>query len=153
MIELLVNRGLNRYFTLPGMSEKAEFAERLRAALLAAGYEPRPSVVEQNFNLRYWGRPVTFQAVRRWLRGESIPEQDKLTVLADWLGVEPAALRYGAPATGRQAFPELDGGKLGDDDRLLVRAVLSLSPARKKVLREIVQVFVEAERVTGKKER
>ena len=82
-----------------GMNEKTMFAERLIAALKAAGYEARPSVLEREFNLRYWGKPITFQAVRRWLRGDSIPSQDKLQVLARWLLVDPHYLRYGGSST------------------------------------------------------
>jgi transcriptional regulator with XRE-family HTH domain len=52
-------------------------------------------VLEREFNTRYWGRSVTLQAVRRWLRGEAIPSQEKLQVLADWLKVEPHYLRFG----------------------------------------------------------
>ena len=59
------------------MDEKAEFAQRLRAAMQFAGYEARPAVLEKQFNTRYWGRSVTFQAVSRWLRGEAMPAQDK----------------------------------------------------------------------------
>jgi hypothetical protein len=46
------------------MDEKPEFAERLKAAMAAAGHEPRPAVLEKQFNSRYPGRSVTFQAVR-----------------------------------------------------------------------------------------
>lgn len=80
------------------MTEKLEFAERLRNAMLAAGYEARPSVLEKGFNSRYWGRSVTFQAASRWLRGEAIPSQEKLQVLAEWLKIEPHALRFGEQA-------------------------------------------------------
>src|ERR1044071_8931285 len=78
------------------MSEKQEFSERLIRAMRAAGYEPRPAVLEKQFNSRYWGRSVTFQGVRRWLLGQSIPSQEKLEVLAEWLKIEPQELRYGA---------------------------------------------------------
>jgi transcriptional regulator with XRE-family HTH domain len=71
------------------MNAKSEFAERLKNAMREAGYAPRPSVLEKEFNTRYWGRAVTFQAVSRWLKGLSIPEQDKLQVLADWLKIKP----------------------------------------------------------------
>ena len=65
------------------MDEKAEFAERLREAMTRAGYELRPVVLEREFNMRYWGRSITLQAARRWLRGEAIPAQDKMQVLAE----------------------------------------------------------------------
>ena len=77
------------------MDQKLEFAERLQAAMQAAGLEPRPAVLLHLFNAHYWGRSVTFQAVSRWLRGESIPGQDKLIVLAEILKVEPEVLRFG----------------------------------------------------------
>jgi transcriptional regulator with XRE-family HTH domain len=67
------------------MDEKLEFANRLANAMLNAGYEARASVLEPQFNTRYWGKPVTYQAVTRWLKGEAIPSQDKLQVLAEWL--------------------------------------------------------------------
>ena len=51
------------------MDQKLEFAERLQAAMRAAGLEPRPAVLLNLFNTNYWGRSVTFQAVSRWLRG------------------------------------------------------------------------------------
>jgi len=46
-----------------GNSLKAEFAQRLRAAMVAAGYEAKPSVLEREFNQRYWGRAVTHLAI------------------------------------------------------------------------------------------
>ena len=51
------------------MDQKLEFAERLRAAMLAAGLEVRPGVLLNLFNTHYWGQSVSFQAVSRWLRG------------------------------------------------------------------------------------
>jgi transcriptional regulator with XRE-family HTH domain len=77
------------------MDEKAEFSARLKRAMTDAGYPVRPIVLEREFNLRYWGRPISVQAVCRWLKGEAIPSQDKLQVLADWLKVEPHVLRFG----------------------------------------------------------
>ena len=47
------------------------------------------------FNARYPGRSVSFQSTSRWLGGRSIPEQDKLQVLAELFGVEPHHLRFG----------------------------------------------------------
>ena len=77
------------------MDNKLEFAQLLRQAMVAAGLDPRPGVLLNLFNTHYWGRSVTFQAVSRWLRGEAIPAQDKLVVLANVLKIEPEVLRYG----------------------------------------------------------
>ena len=63
--------------------------------MLAAGLEARLGVLLNLFNTHYWGHSVTFQAVSRWLRGESIPAQDKLVTLAEVLKIEPEVLRFG----------------------------------------------------------
>lgn len=127
------------------MDEKKDFARRLRAAMIAAGYEPRPSVLEKHFNARYWGRSISYQATRRWLLGLSVPTQEKLQVLADWLRVEPQALRYGTHTTsGRSAGRENATGpgwaSITAADRDFINAYLSLP----EPLREHLRAFVKA---------
>ena len=134
------------------MNEKIMFAERLKAALEAAGYEVRPSVLEREFNLRYWGKPITFQAVRRWLRGDSIPSQDKLQVLARWLVVDPHHLRYGS------SLYSVSETKAGWDidpsyDELKVLALYrGLPAAQRNVVREVIETFVKAHPPTDNQE-
>jgi transcriptional regulator with XRE-family HTH domain len=125
-------------------NEKLEFAERLRKAMLDAGYEPRPVVLEKGFNTRYWGRSVTVQAVTRWLRGEAIPSQEKLQVLAEWLKVEPHALRYGEEAAlsiraKRKQWDEA----LDYREREVIEQYLSLPAPQRKVVREVISVFAQ----------
>lgn len=126
------------------MNEKAEFAQRLRTAIIAAGYEARPAVLEKNFNARYWGRSVTFQAVSRWLRGEAIPSQEKLQVLADWLKVEPHVLRYGAQAIDaiRAKQKQWDEG-IGFQEREVFEAFLTLPAPQRKIVREVILAFAQ----------
>lgn len=127
------------------MNEKSMFALRLKAALTAAGYEPRPSVLEREFNLRYWGAPITFQAVRRWLRGDSIPSQDKLQVLARWLGIEPQVLRYGEQAS--QVRAPMQATRVvpvnGEEDEVL-RIYRDLPEEQRQVLRQVILAFARA---------
>ncbi|WFF42094.1 transcriptional regulator [Salinicola endophyticus] len=127
------------------MDEKTLFAERLKEALIAAGYEPRPSVLEREFNLRYWGSPMTFQGVRRWLRGESIPAQNKLQVLAGWLGVEPHYLRYGARAA---CSPELSQATwmiaVGGEEDEVLRVYRGLPDEQRQLLRQVILTFARA---------
>ena len=127
------------------MNEKEEFAQRLRDAMTRAGYPLRPVVLEREFNTRYWGRSVTLQGVRRWLRGEAIPSQDKLQVLADWLGVEPEVLRFGVEV--RQSVQERrqrwDEG-LGYAERETFEAFLSLPAPQRKLVREVILTFARA---------
>ncbi|PPD50972.1 MAG: transcriptional regulator [Methylobacter sp.] len=127
------------------MDEKTEFSQRLRKAMLAAGYEARPGVLEKGFNSRYWGRSVTFQAVSRWLRGEAIPSQDKLQVLSEWLSVEPHALRFGEQAaesirSKRQQWDEA----LDYQERETIERYLSLPVPQRKVIREVIDAFATA---------
>lgn len=132
------------------MDEKKKFAERLREAMIAAGYEPRPSVLEKQFNARYWGRSVTLQATRRWLVGLSIPEQDKLQVLAEWLGIEPHVLRFGVRNPSEQlSEPRLHwAAGMRPQDREAIDLFLALSPDHRKVVRDIIHAL-KGERGTG----
>ena len=126
------------------MNEKIMFAERLKAALEAAGYEARPSVLEREFNLRYWGKPITFRAVRRWLRGDSIPSQDKLQVLARWLFVDPHHLRYGASTAHTVSEPSASWDvSPTSEERQLLALYRELPAAQRKVVREIIETFAK----------
>ncbi len=127
------------------MNEKLEFAERLRSAMLAAGYEARPSVLEKGFNSRYWGRSVTFQAASRWLRGEAIPSQEKLQVLAEWLKIEPHALRFGEQAAESIRAKRQQWDKALDyQERETIEQYLGLPIAQRKVVREVIAAFAKA---------
>jgi transcriptional regulator with XRE-family HTH domain len=126
------------------MNEKLEFAERLRNAMLAAGYEARPAVLEKGFNSRYWGRSVTFQAVSRWLRGEAIPSQEKLQVLAEWLKIEPHALRYGEEAAlSIRAKRKQWDDALDYQEREAIEQYLSLPAPQRKIVREVISAFAQ----------
>ncbi len=125
-------------------NEKLEFAERLRNAMLASGYEARPTVLEKGFNTRYWGRSVTVQAVTRWLRGEAIPSQEKLQVLAEWLKIEPHALRFGEQAAEsirakRRQWDEA----LDYRERETIERYLSLPAPQRRIVREVIEVFAK----------
>lgn len=124
-------------------SEK--FAKRLRAAMQAAGYEPKPAVLEREFNQRYWGKPMTLHGVRRWLLGESLPRQDKVLVLAEWLRVPPQQLRYGVEVEKRiqQQRARWDEG-IGYQEREIFEAFLALPAPQRKIVREVIQTFTKA---------
>ncbi len=127
------------------MNEKAEFAARLRQAMTQSGYPLRPVVLEREFNTRYWGQSVTMQAVRRWLRGEAIPSQDKLQVLADWLRVEPQVLRFGdAVRKSVQDQKQRWSEGVGFQERESFEAFLALPAAQRKIVREVILAFSKA---------
>lgn len=123
---------------------KAEFSRRLAAAMQAAGHEAKPSVLEREFNQRYWGKPVTLQGVRRWLRGEVIPPIDKVGVLADWLNVRPEELGFGSlTAKLAERRKRWDDG-IGYQEREIIEAFLRLPVPQRKILREVIEAFVKA---------
>ena len=127
------------------MDEKTKFAERLAEAMRCAGYEARASVLEREFNTRYWGRAVSYQAVSRWLKGEAVPAQDKLEVLAEWLKIEPQALRFGEHLVQaiRSKKNQWDDA-IGYQEREVFEAFLSLPVPQRKVLREVILTFAKA---------
>lgn len=80
-------------------TERSAFSTRLQQALRNANHAANhPTYLSREFNFRFSGSPVTVHAARKWLVGESIPTQDKLRALADWLGVTAEWLRFGGPA-------------------------------------------------------
>ena len=78
---------------------KREFAKRLKAAMESAGYPARPAVLEREFNLRYWGKPMSLHGVRRWLEAETLPGLAKVNVLCEWLRCSPQDLGFGPTAS------------------------------------------------------
>jgi len=122
-----------------------KFAKRLREAMQAAGYEARPSVLEREFNLRYWGKPMTLHGVRRWLLGESLPKQEKLLLLAEWLNIPPQELRFGLEVEKRvqQQRARWDEG-IGYQEREIFEAFLRLPVPQRKVVREVILAFAQA---------
>lgn len=121
------------------VKEAQAFSERLRKALARAGVRPSPTGVAHEFNLRYYGPAITPHAARNWLVGVSIPQQDKLRALADWLEVEPDELRFGRGSqarTAREAGP-LES-RLRHVDREMVERYLALPADVQKTVREVV---------------
>jgi transcriptional regulator with XRE-family HTH domain len=122
-------------------SEKNEFSARLKKALKEAGYSARPVVLEREFNLRYQGRPVSVQAVARWLKGEAIPTQDKLQLIAEWLRMEPQTLRFGDDPLKKKRWEEAVSGP----EREVLETFLTLSAEHKKVARAVIHALARSE--------
>lgn len=122
--------------------ERHQFSCRLAEAMRASGYEARPAVLFRLFNARYQGRSVTFQSASRWLGGRSIPEQDKLQVLAELFGVAPHLLRYGGGrriGEPRQPWPP----QAGAHERKVIEAYLALPLRQRELVGELVQALAK----------
>jgi transcriptional regulator with XRE-family HTH domain len=128
---------------------KKMFADRLRAAMQAAGYEAKPAVLEREFNTRFWGKPMTLHGVRRWLRGETLPTHEKLLVLAEWLAVPPQQLNYGDEIARKvaQQRSRWDSG-VGYQDRDIFEAFLKLPVPQRKLIREVILTFAKVHGTT-----
>ena len=120
---------------------RQEFAKRLAEAMQAQGYKPRPGVLLKLFNSHYNGRSVAFSTASKWLRGEMLPEQDKLEVLASLLDVEPQVLRFGSPP-GRLADSRLDWKAMSPEDAATCLSYLALPPKRRQLIGELVKALV-----------
>jgi transcriptional regulator with XRE-family HTH domain len=79
--------------------------------------------------------------VSRWLNGQAIPSQEKLQVLAEWLAVEPQALRYGEETIRAVKAKKDRWATMAPEDRDLVDALLALPVARKKIVKEVIVAF------------
>jgi len=132
--------------------ETQAFADRLHHALDAAGVRPSPTLVANEFNLRYWGRSITPHTARNWLLGKAMPTQDKLVVLAEWLQVSPDELRFGKVSAGaRLSEADAQFEKLDMADREMMARYLSLPAADRKTVREVVAAIAVA--AAAKKKR
>lgn len=130
--------------TLSRMNEKIEFSKRLRQAMTDAGYTASPSVLEHEFNLRWYGRSISTQAAWRWLNHKAIPTQDKIQVLAEWLKVAPEVLRFGegvrhSVQEHRQRWDE----GVGYLEREAFDAFLQLPAPQRKIVREVILTFAQ----------
>lgn len=135
---------------LPVQQIKQSFSRRLREALEAAGYPPRPAVLEREFNSRYWGKPMTLHGVRRWLLGQTMPGPDKVAVLSDWLGVPPQELGFGAPvSTQARERPSRWDASWGYQERELFELFLALPVVHRRVVREVILAFAHAQPQQG----
>jgi len=125
--------------------EKEAFSRRLRQALSGAGINDRsPTQLARDFNRKFKGGDISVNTAHKWLRGETIPTQDKLRALATWLGVTPEWLRFGeteAPKAYAANEPALT-----ESDFDLVRAFRRLNAGHRQAIREMMLALERAER-------
>ncbi len=123
---------------------KKQFAAQLREAMQAAGYEPKPAVLEREFNTRHWGKPMSLHGVRLWLLGETMPDFKKLETLSKWLGVPVQQLGYGGETAraAKQRRTRWDSG-IGYEDRDVFDAYLKLPVPQRRLIRETILTFAK----------
>ena len=121
----------------PGNVAARDFSKRLRRTLHGAGYRLlAPAAIRKEFNIRYAGNPVGTHAVRKWLHGSAIPTQEKIRVLAQWLGVSATWLRFGIDP------PDMPYHLTAWEQDLL-RDFLSLPDAHQALARDLISMLVD----------
>lgn len=107
---------------------RIEFSARLKATLLDRGLSNSATAIAREFQRRA-NETLTVHAVRKWLVGGAIPAQKNLLVLADWLDVEPAWLRFGEGNRDQTIAAVARPDALSPDVLLIARDIATL-PAR-----------------------
>jgi transcriptional regulator with XRE-family HTH domain len=122
-------------------TEQERFSDRLNQALAEANYpKAGASLIAREFNLRFPDMAVTVHAVRKWIKGEAIPTQDKLVALAQWLGVKADWLRY----DGDEPAAESNSPHFSGEDLRMLRDFQRLSGERKHMVDQIIQIFLRS---------
>ncbi len=126
--------------------ERAHFSDRLKGALRAAGLSTSPSKFVAEFNLRADGATVTVHGARKWLVGDAIPTQARIQVMADWLGVSAAWLRFGdaenSTVHGKGNLPN----DLTSNELVLLHDVRMLSASNRRLVQAIVNTMLRHEK-------
>lgn len=124
--------------------ERESFSQRLQQALKNAHYSPdSPTRLAREFNIRFEGRPITVHAARKWLVGEAIPTQEKLRMMAQWLGVPADWLRFGG-TEGAAAGSESSNppSRFESADMKLVADLQRLDEHHRQIAREFIRMLV-----------
>jgi transcriptional regulator with XRE-family HTH domain len=127
-------------------NERESFSLRLQQALKNAHYSPdSPTRLAREFNIRFEGRPITVHAARKWLVGEAIPTQEKLRMIAHWLGVPADWLRFGGRECGVNGA-ETHGAlaRFESADVKLIADLQRLDDHHRQIAREFIRMLVRA---------
>lgn len=126
-------------------NERESFSQRLQLALRNAHYSPdSPTRLAREFNIRFEGRPITVHAARKWLVGEAIPTQEKLRMIAQWLGVPAEWLRFGGPEQAPEGGGDGGGAnaRFESADVKLIADLQRLDEHHRQLAREFIRMLV-----------
>src|SRR6202008_2632843 len=124
-------------------NERESFSERLQQALKNAHYSPdSPTRLAREFNIRFDGRPITVHAARKWLVGEAIPTQEKLRMIAQWLGGPAEWLRFGGPEAAHHNGETngANGNRFESADVKLIADLQRLDEHHRQIAREFIRM-------------
>jgi len=121
---------------------RESFARALQESLLRRYNKiPSSSFVAREFNLRsQHPTPISVETARRWLKGVSIPEFDRLIVLRKWLTLDLNLLCIGDDGRGAAPFGGNSVNVLTSDREKFVKLVRSIGSNIDYLLEEIDRV-------------
>ena len=133
---------------------KDTFSRSLRNCLHKHyGRVPTAAVIAKDFNLRAYGvDPITQESARRWIRGISIPEEDRLKILIEWLSLDFNEIlrsngngdKHARAGDGHSVSKEIfrqKGDGLSISDEELVRLFFNLDEERKRLVLELIKLI------------
>ena len=127
-------------------SEQEQFSGRLKKAQRDVGCPIHsPTKLAREFNTHYSGVPISSHAMRKWLFGESIPTQDKLRVLAQWLNVGPDWLRFGEELGSEESSSRQVSGQIGPADLMFISDLHSLNDSDLEIVRWVTRLLARAD--------
>ncbi|MDG2943090.1 hypothetical protein [Exercitatus varius] len=135
------------------MNEKQLFSKKLKALLIERGYDPKASVLEREFNLRHYGKPIGLHAFAHWLRGETLPTLARLKTLSEWLNVPVSdlvseELAYKLDRVEKEKAPSkhIWEEAASYQDQTVIKLFLNLPSEQKRVVREVIMAMDKAYR-------
>lgn len=131
--------------------EREGFCTRLAQALADANVARTVATLVAEYNLRADGAAVTPYAARKWLNGESIPTQEKIHILARWLGVSASWLRFGDPECTSYQRDVVAAPSPSSADLTLLRDFHQLSEDERGIVLDLVDLIGRRRREKGKK--
>ena len=140
----------SKAFTYGGIT----FASRLRHQLQLKGKKDSPTTLAREFNLRWRGVPVTSNAVRKWLQGESMPTMDKMEVLANMLGVTADWLRWGDekqtltqyPGRTRTMYALNEPQPLENMEKAVIQDYRLLNTSNQKIVFSLMEIMLKEQK-------
>jgi hypothetical protein len=127
---------------------KAQFAKTLSRHLLDYyGRIPSASVLTRDFNLRAGSKVahISPETARRWVRGLSMPEMDKLQVIVDWLHLDIGFLSSTAETPAGQYDSTFNVGQsrpLNATEQALLQVFRETDIRGKRILLAIAETLI-----------
>jgi transcriptional regulator with XRE-family HTH domain len=140
----------------PNTNWRDSFARRLQHRLQLKGKKDSPTALAREFNLRWRGVPITTNAVRKWLKGDSIPTMDKMEVLANMLGVTPDWLRWGDGESALSSSAMASDWKhkiteplpIENMEKAVIQDYRLLNASNKKIVFSLMEIMLKEQKVS-----